>query len=1577
MTKRIEVVLCALAGGALGLCASAAEISTEKICGLFIDGEEPLFAVKAAVGSTWKATDWRGRTVEEGSVTETVKPPVPDRGYYLLTVTEPNGVVTRHSYFRVPDPKTRRMDQQSFYAIDSAFSGLSHSGRFACPWLGGDTYKMVAELHRYAGLPHTRERMEWKREQPAADAVPEFRTRLKNARLLAETGVSISGMYQKAPKWAGARFSLASDLLATYRFSEACAREFGELVEAWEFDNEEDGGHSPEPAWEFASAFKAASLGFHAGRKETLVLQGAFSQRKVIPYHQVMFENDIGKYLDVFNYHHYGALKNYESVLNEFRTFLNRHDRPGREIWITENGTDAEGHCEAEGVGNRQHAPWQELIVAEFYPKSQALLQMAGVRRSYLFTLCAYNERGGAKDWGVMRRDGTLKPVFAAISTMTDELGAAPIEGEVLVGDDARGFLFSCPDGTKTLLAWRTSDIETTDHLVVDRSASAREYMLNMPAGEYCVVDMCGARRTVRADEQGLKLALDRYPVYVRGVKRLAVTRSALPCGTQGPAPADGEDLTVVLQVIHERKDFSVASGQATLLVEKEVGAMTVNVWNLSDRPKTGRVTVEGAVLRGLPEKIDLPAFGKVELPVTLVNDDAFLANPAGTLMVLGGTFDGRKISRTALRIEDTMRAVRDSRKVVLAADDPANWQRNTSADDFTCERNEQEGGVRMRNAWKSSFSNRWIYPRYVLQLGEDASRATILEFEVRSRQNKVENDYSMSALMLGFDGTDEGDWLKFEHPSEVWEKRRFNLAPILAANKGRKLTSFRIGGNPRGTEVDYFIRNVTLYVAKPASATFAKARPVWPAGETETLNTFFTFRCEFRAAAGDDVRLRATAGYIYKARLNGAFAAFGPARVNPGFFRVDDWKLTPREGANVLEVDVAGYNCPNFYLAKQMPFLQAEVCVNGRVVAATGNEGFAAFTTGKLRKTPRYAYQRPYSEVYRLPFSAKPAGAVEVQPPKKLLPREWAYPTFACVKSSPLSRERTHRDDAMKPVVPRFIEGGLGNFVYFPPDELEDNPFFEMQRRKTVSREPVVAPPDGRYALNDGEGVVFALDRVYGGFPALTVRVESPTTIYLTHDEVLQEDGAVDFLRTDTMATLAWHLDAPGDYSLESFEPYGFKYVRILSAGGRATVSAPMLRTYESPSASRASFKSSDPALEKIFAAARGSYVANAVDCLTDCPNRERGGWLGDSFFTGRASQWLTGTGFNEKLFLQNFSRPDTFPAPARYQGLVPAIWPCDLMCRECFIPTYDMWLIGEIEACVARNGYSDLKEQFRPKVFGILDFLKKYVNDYGLLQHLPGWVFIEWSKANELVYDVNYPSNMLYAWALDAAARLYERDDFAAEALRIRDQVRRESYNGKWFCDNAVVKDRVGFLGPSGQCTEVCQYFAFFTGTATPESHPDLYRTLLADFGPNRLKKGLHPEVAPANFLFGTLLRMEILSRARRSRQMYDELRDYFLYMAEKTGTLWENDKPLASCCHGFASIAAAYLYRDILGVRQIDYRGKRIWVDPPADMPLEWCEGIVPVSAAEEVYVRWQKVSGVPEATVDVPEGWIVVK
>ena len=818
--------------------------------------------------------------------------------------------------------------------------------------------------------------------------------------------------------------------------------------------------------------------------------------------------------------------------------------------------------------------------------------------------------------------------------------------------------------------------------------------------------------------------------------------------------------------------------------------------------------------------------------------------------------------------------------------------------------------------------------------------------------------------------------WLEPEVLAEGFEERPWDAGNVNVTALGNKHFAATYTGTKTDTAVVVVSAPTASSVVHKGNVTIY-ALPVWPVGEADTENAFFSFRCRFTAKAGDAVTLRATAAYDYKAWLNGEFSGFGPVRCSPGFFRVDEWTLRAKEGENILEIQVAGYNCENFYLPVQRPFLMAEVAVGGKVVAATGSTGFEAFLTSKVRKVPRFSYQRTYSEAYHLPGVQGAPLKVECLTPVKLLPREWDYPDFGIVGSTLLSRIRTRRNPDASLVVPRFIDGCEGNSRFFPVDDLEENPYFEMQRHNVVEHGEYVTEADGLCQLGDCEGAVYTLDRVRSGFIGLHVRVESPTTIYVVFDEILDGAGDVDFDRNGTTGTVMWRLDEPGEYALESFEPYGCKYMRVLSVGGEAGVAPPFMRTYESPSAMRAKFRSSDPALEKIFEAAKASYVANAVDCLTDCPTRERAGWLGDTFFTGRASRWLTGSARNERLFLGNFAMAESFDGPKSQDGFVPGLWPCDLMDANCSVmPTYDMWLIGELEECVRGGGGKTLAESFCPKVMGILESLRKYRNGDGLLQSLPGWVFIEWSEANNLVQDVNYPANMLYALALDAAARLYERPDLSEEAAAIRETVRRQSFNGEWFCDNAVLSRETGQLELSGHHTEACQYFAFFTGTATPESHPGLYRKLLDEFGPNREKQGLYPDVPPANFLFGTLLRMEILSREGRSRQIYDEIRDYLLYMAERTGTLWENLQPSASCCHGFSSIAAEYLFRDILGVRHIDYKGRRVTFSPPNDMPLDWCEGVVPLAEDAVAQIKWRRSKdGVVSTECKLPDGWTV--
>ena len=68
-------------------------------------------------------------------------------------------------------------------------------------------------------------------------------------------------------------------------------------------------------------------------------------------------------------------------------------------------------------------------------------------------------------------------------------------------------------------------------------------------------------------------------------------------------------------------------------------------------------------------------------------------------------------------------------------------------------------------------------------------------------------------------------------------------------------------------------------------------------------------------------------------------------------------------------------------------------------------------------------------------------------------------------------------------------------------------------------------------------------------------------------------------------------------------------------------------------------------------------------------------------------------------------------------------------------------------------------------------------------------------------------------------------------------------------------------------------------------------LWATFPDDFGPTRMARKKFVEIYPANSFVGNVLRLELLSQAGCSQQIIDESVDYLLYIAERTGTLWEN--------------------------------------------------------------------------------------
>lgn len=717
------------------------------------------------------------------------------------------------------------------------------------------------------------------------------------------------------------------------------------------------------------------------------------------------------------------------------------------------------------------------------------------------------------------------------------------------------------------------------------------------------------------------------------------------------------------------------------------------------------------------------------------------------------------------------------------------------------------------------------------------------------------------------------------------------------------------------------------LSAASAGPATFKAGTPCWPDTGGDDLNRRVGFRVALDSLPDDAVPRLATSG-LYRATVDGKFLGHGPARAGHGHFRIDEWPLKELagHGSHVVGIEVAASVARSHYMVKQPAFLQAEIVSGDKVLATTKDFQAVDLHPAVVRKVPSYSYQRTFTEVFRPAAGwqawrteAKWNGAVMKLAEVSSIPlakRGVPYPDFKIVESKAVA---SGRFEELKKVPKRKYHGfhptGFGDF---PDAELESRPDHLMSSLKTTSLKeeaPGTVIEPGAFHLHD-----FGANLT--GLIGLKLRTEKPTRLLVTFDELRSgPHGSVDPHRPRCVSAVQIDLPA-GTHETETLEPYTMRYLQLHALNGAVTVERSLLRELAHPHSGRATFSRSDPRFNAIFEAARQTFRQNATDIFMDCPSRERSGWLCDSFFTARVEADLTGASAVERNFLENYAQPDKFPGMV--SGMLPMCCPSDPYEEDAagqYIPNWAMWFVLELEEYVARTGDKELVDRLRPKVDELMKFFTRYENADGLLEKLDAWVFVEWSEANKFVQDVNYPTNMLYAAALDVASRIYQKDDWSKKAASLRGKINEQSFNGTYYRDHAKrLPD--GKLDIRPERTEVCQYYAFFFNTTTPQQRPELWKTLVSDFGPARRKTKAHPEIFP--------------------------------------------------CTHGFASHAAVVLRRDLLGLREIDHRAKTVTFVVP-EHPLDHCRGSFP-TADGNIIVEWKRGS---EPKLTLPKGWRAVK
>ena len=723
----------------------------------------------------------------------------------------------------------------------------------------------------------------------------------------------------------------------------------------------------------------------------------------------------------------------------------------------------------------------------------------------------------------------------------------------------------------------------------------------------------------------------------------------------------------------------------------------------------------------------------------------------------------------------------------------------------------------------------------------------------------------------------------------------------------------------------------------------------VWIELPADAMNVAAAFRLVLGRAAGG-ATLRLAAADCCRVWVDGRLAAHGPARTAHGYARVEevplhgvpsggdaafpaaaggDFKAEGRfheNGALVVFVEVLSAHVPCFDGVEQDAFFAAEVVApDGRVLA--GTDDFEAWLDGTLvRRVRRFSYQRGFVESRRIaadPGAFRRGGpapegwaraATVPRPLPRLLPRRAPRPVLDFLDAgAPVARGAFAVDSAVEPPMGREVTlVGTQGFKGYPPAEWEDDPAADAARLKSHAENAESAESANSSSLRTFS--LYDLRRTRTGFFSLRVRAEAPegATVLLLFDELRAPDGArfpVDPFRNACSNVAKWRL-GPGAHDLLSFHPNSARFVAVAVLEGRAEVERLGVVPYENPDAARVPLPpTGDAAIDAIVDAARATFAQNAVDLLTDCPSRERAGWLCDAFFTGRAEALLTGRNDVERAFLENYAlAPSLASLPG---GMLPMCYPAEHAAGT-YIPNWALWWLLELDAYRARTGDEETVAASRPKIGPLLAWFDRYAGPAGLLEDLPGWVFVEWSACNDPdhVRGVNFPTNFLWAAALEAAARLLGRPHLAARGASVRAAAARLAWDGEWFDDNAL-RGEDGALRRAGHPTETGQYYAFYFGAADPATRPALWERLCAEFGPSRDAARTWPGIPPSNAIVGAYLRLELLLRDGRAEQCLRECRGFFAPMARLTGTLWENLSPEASLDHGFAS-SAAWLIR-----------------------------------------------------------------
>lgn len=430
------------------------ELTSSKYANVFIEKEKVI--IKASSDAAVSIIDENNKEIISRKGSGKL-----DFGKMLPGFYEAISGDTRLPFVVLIDP-ARRVKGDSKAVADNAMSWLVSPADFTD----------MARLLKLSGISWVRERLSWGEVEKEKGKYTWGKYQ-DSANALHKQGIKVYQISHDNPAWSrkdGVTNAAPDDLRDVFNYAKAAAQQFKGKVFAWEFWNEPDISFFKYPSGECAALQKAAYLGIKSANKDMKVLGPSMAMTGVFEW--ALVDNDLGSYMDVWNYHVYANPEEYMTRADHFREVLAKHSI-NLPMWVTEAGDPyAEGPDGVLSGGALTHQ-------ARFVSRAISYGIAAGVEKHFYFVFPYYRE--GTRGWGFFGPGNKYPyPGLAAISNATYALGQAKYLGTVqspAAGD--RIMAFDRGNGTTCITAWQVTDKHAEMALPINWSQvkDARDYL--------------------------------------------------------------------------------------------------------------------------------------------------------------------------------------------------------------------------------------------------------------------------------------------------------------------------------------------------------------------------------------------------------------------------------------------------------------------------------------------------------------------------------------------------------------------------------------------------------------------------------------------------------------------------------------------------------------------------------------------------------------------------------------------------------------------------------------------------------------------------------------------------------------------------------------------------------------------------------------------------------------------------------------------------------------------------------------------------------------------------------------------